>query len=710
MKRRSLLLAWLAFTATAYAASAPAERYCEWKGDAGTCADICPEFFWAMPGQVAYQVLVATAGDKLQPDGANVWDSGKVETALPIAELDGKPLVDGATYWWTFRIWTADGPTDWAEPWSFALRIRRLPQMRSHTRTFVFYSAQMPEVAERFDILFTPKAKKLNPQCTRLRYGLLATMVLPSKKADDLARFCVERGLTEEGILEDMFIHFAEDTSKTLHARRESTRAPRIKRLVPGWDPRNDRNGDGTVDDAEFAQLVDPKATARRKCFARVPMYFWGPPRDDYVMYVGHRDYQRFLAEVYAKELVGGTDGLFIDTTPPTIPGAGGRPVLEYPDRRNNPGAWLRDMQIMLARVKLGIGDKLLTANGWRAKPFVIDGMSAEGWLRINSGVDTVEATFDRNTDLDRRGKIQMLQYNPIYAPEISEFGPKIPVSLERDAYFGLALFYLNQGPYMFHGNGRHPYGKEWQLYVPATDFDIGKPLGPYRVLNKEEDKPLPGTNLLKNSGFEVDADNDGVPDHWQAGHGHGGPKYISRVTDEKHSGNACAFQEKKTPDYFFAQQYVTLKPHTTYTFCGWVRTEGVTIGSGAQIYAYEFDGAVGTGVQTFATGTTPWRRYAASFTTGDDPVGRINFRIYANGKAWFDDLQLVAGAFGTSRLMARDYEKALVLAKVGTVYHKAETHKLPGTFRLLRRDKTLGPPVSEISLRQGEAAIMTRQ
>ena len=75
-----------------------------------------------------------------------------------------------------------------------------------------------------------------------------------------------------------------------------------------------------------------------------------------------------------------------------------------------------------------------------------------------------------------------------------------------------------------------------------------------------------------------------------------------------------------------------------------------------------------------------------------------------------FDDVQLVEGAFGTSSLMARDYEKALVLVNVGIVYHQAETHKLPGTFCLLHRDQTLGPPVNEISLRQGEAAIMVRQ
>lgn len=33
--------------------------------------------------------------------------------------------------------------------------------------------------------------------------------------------------------------------------------------VVPGWDPVNDRDGDGYVDDNELASLVNPAATAR---------------------------------------------------------------------------------------------------------------------------------------------------------------------------------------------------------------------------------------------------------------------------------------------------------------------------------------------------------------------------------------------------------------------------------------------------------------
>jgi hypothetical protein len=49
--------------------------------------------------------------------------------------------------------------------------------------------------------------------------------------------------------------------------------------LVPGWDSANDRNGDGFVDDTEFRSLVNPKATARFKYQARIPIYYWAPER-----------------------------------------------------------------------------------------------------------------------------------------------------------------------------------------------------------------------------------------------------------------------------------------------------------------------------------------------------------------------------------------------------------------------------------------------
>ncbi|GIW66763.1 MAG: hypothetical protein KatS3mg095_0661 [Candidatus Parcubacteria bacterium] len=49
---------------------------------------------------------------------------------------------------------------------------------------------------------------------------------------------------------------------------------------VLGWDSRNDRNNDGYVDDDEFANLVNPQATARYKWHSRVVHYGWSGSLD----------------------------------------------------------------------------------------------------------------------------------------------------------------------------------------------------------------------------------------------------------------------------------------------------------------------------------------------------------------------------------------------------------------------------------------------
>ena len=51
--------------------------------------------------------------------------------------------------------------------------------------------------------------------------------------------------------------------------------ANRYLMKVPGWDAANDHNGDGWVDDSEFANLVNPNATARYRWHSRVIRSGW---------------------------------------------------------------------------------------------------------------------------------------------------------------------------------------------------------------------------------------------------------------------------------------------------------------------------------------------------------------------------------------------------------------------------------------------------
>ena len=357
-----------------------AERLrCEWRPSGEVVTDPCPEFYWECAEQAGYELAVASSREGLErPD---LWDSGKVETRLTLAEYDGEPLESGREYHWRVRPYGRDGkPGRWGAPASFRTEFTPRPGRLAHIRTFLNFGGNPEVIASRYDATFRKEAKQHNPDILTGNYGLLATMVIPSQKHDDLTAFCRREKLSDADPPEEMWLHFQEDHKVRLHVGAERAENPIEERLCPGWDPANDRDGDGRVNDAEFADLANPRAHARVMKEARVPIYYWGPPRDDFVMNVGHPDYQRFLAEDYIQKQVEGYDGVFIDTTTPRVPGpGGGGKVLEHPEA----GDWLIAMQTMLAKVKLALGDRLLLANGWQARPFVIDGMERENWLNI---------------------------------------------------------------------------------------------------------------------------------------------------------------------------------------------------------------------------------------------------------------------------------------------------------------------------------------
>jgi alpha-L-rhamnosidase len=75
-----------------------------------------PHFSWKMcsseqgAGSDAYQILVASDLDKLNESDADLWNSGKVETADMVhAEYEGRPLASKDQAWWKVRVWSHDG-------------------------------------------------------------------------------------------------------------------------------------------------------------------------------------------------------------------------------------------------------------------------------------------------------------------------------------------------------------------------------------------------------------------------------------------------------------------------------------------------------------------------------------------------------------------------------------------------------------------------
>lgn len=686
---------------------------CEWRVDNPAVGDTYPELFWEVEGQRACQVQVAPAEADLAAERDLTWDSGRVDSRLPIVEYAGPPLVDGASYAWRVRVWGEEyAPGPWSEPARFTMDLQPLPALRPHLRVFVnFGGADAELMASRYDVSFQSAPDALRPEYIGLRYCLMATMVIPSEKHDDLAAWCAQQGLSDGDVPEAMFCHFREDTPVTLHVGAERAENPRETRTVSGWDPANDRNGDGVVDDAEAANLANPRAHARRMSEARIPIYYWGPPRDDYVMNIGHPDYQRYLAERYMpNQLAGGFDGFFVDTTPTDVPGPGrGAVVLEYPRGPGDADAWMRDMQMAMARVKLALPDSVLTANGWNATPFVLDGMEAENWLRIGTEASALEARLRTAIDLDARGKLQLLQYNPIFVEGLSEFGQRVPIDVERDALFGLATYYLCAGERTYYGYGGHPYARATEWYFPALEYEVGAPLGGYeRIVLAADEGAAAGENLLPQGDFEADEDGDGKPDGWAI------VEPLALDEEVVHSGRrSVRIDSADITTNTLNKGWVTLRPNTTYTLSGWMKTREITGGQGAQIYRYDFEGAQGGGISIVMFGTNDWTPVRQVFRTGDDPEGRVTFRIYGStGTAWFDDLRIVEGACAEQLLLARRFERALVLVRpavpaLGWGDDTALEYAPGGSYRPLGYDGVLGPATETIRLRLGEAAIL---
>ena len=111
-----------------------------------------PRLSWKLdasrPAQMmtAYQVLVATQPDLLEPGRSNVWDSGRVQGDDFTGVLfQGNRLESGRRYLWKVRCWDVDGivgawseveswrmglltPDDWPKEWLGAPDVGRAPQ------------------------------------------------------------------------------------------------------------------------------------------------------------------------------------------------------------------------------------------------------------------------------------------------------------------------------------------------------------------------------------------------------------------------------------------------------------------------------------------------------------------------------------------------------------------------------------------------------
>ncbi|HEY3364666.1 MAG TPA: LamG-like jellyroll fold domain-containing protein [Symbiobacteriaceae bacterium] len=163
--------------------------------------------------------------------------------------------------------------------------------------------------------------------------------------------------------------------------------------------------------------------------------------------------------------------------------------------------------------------------------------------------------------------------------------------------------------------------------------------------------------NLVANSGFDQDQDNNGVPDQWSAA-ARGGT--IDTTTAEY--GTASAKFVRGTGDLPYTQslsQTVLLRQASAapVTLSAWSKAAGV-VGGAAGDYAATVTlqdaggSTVGTQTLSFSAGAHDWEYHAATLTpttAAQTAIVTIQLNGAATGTAWFDGIQLQPGTAATN-------------------------------------------------------------
>ncbi len=123
--RIALALALSLVQLSCLAALNPVRLRCEYRENPVGIDAAQPRFSWELESpdpaarnlrQSAFQVLVATERGRLQPDRADLWDSGKVASdQMAHIACTGKPFASNQSCWWAVRVWDQEGA---ASPWS----------------------------------------------------------------------------------------------------------------------------------------------------------------------------------------------------------------------------------------------------------------------------------------------------------------------------------------------------------------------------------------------------------------------------------------------------------------------------------------------------------------------------------------------------------------------------------------------------------------
>lgn len=574
-----------------------------------------------------------------------------------------------------------------------AIQLDNLPKNRNHIRLYKNFGIKEEISRNRYDLSFIKEVKDSDHEHIALIYDLNTEMEVPSEKAARLEQWSISNGLTTSGIPEKMFLHFK--NSATINLPLKNMTNATETRTVPGWDTTN------------------PAAS-------RIPSYYWGAGTADapfnYAMNVGDPDYQRFMAEHYVPYVLNKADnakvdGIYFDTAVGywriKNEWIDGPKIVEY----DNYFKYFTDdfnlLKSVIANIPAG---KIIIGNGWYSSPQVLHGSQWETLIDISKPFKEFKNSIDFvRSDLSR-GSINLFQFNPVYHKNFAPLGIQVPVSRERDQIYALAGYYLAAGDRSYFAYGMHPYiDFNGELFISAVEVDVGYPEGDYYIFSEANEQEI---NVLKdkNGDFEIqDSNND--PAYWVPAE----PVEIAPASDCQLNGQ-CVKIESADVVNNSNRLPVTLKPHTTYSLSGYIKTKdvkGTYWFSGANFYPYDFDDSTPKSGECGATlnGDTDWTFVFCTFTTGDDIYGNIYFRLfYAQGASWFDNIKLREGLLQT--VLARKYSKALILVRPRindqAGYNDPEVFRMHNMYRQVSADGSAGSPSNIVTLNSGEAAILT--
>lgn len=440
--------------------------------------------------------------------------------------------------------------------------------------------------------------------------------------------------------------------------------------LVPGWDERNDQDGDGYVSDGEFEHLVNRNATARSLREARVPSYYY---RGQFVANLSNNLFLENVKQMLSTDLNRtNADGIFLDNTnlfvQDTFKGNSSYVEVGSQDSQAN------SMRSFVSQLKFWYGSKLLYANfgiaGAKDANLQVDGGMIENAIGIKAEFkDSPNEIAKLNQVFNQAASKR--KYIIVNSNPDQRFLIEKGVTKERSNMYTLARYYLTSNNFtLFNYQDSSQYGRPWVDWFDAIKFNVGVANGPWKIAAAGQ-VPTPSAslpNLLNNPTF-ANPQIGGLPSDWICSSIKGRVSCAASQSSLRLTGSQGNTTDK---GYGGAYQNLRLEPNTRYTMTAKIKTSGLVTNSSSAIrfaanctpkcVHYGWDGS-GTG--------TDWKSIYSIFQTGDD--GKITVWLMlseANGVAYFKDLKLIKGEYPYTYLYSRDFSKA-------TVYLRPELEKL---------------------------------